>query len=136
MSGGSGHPNPLESGGVAWRRRSPTPSGGRHRLANASSHAIEIHLYGTAEPIHIPLRRTNRAAAEAYLELVKSDVIKAQRHGRRHLWLRPLDRKQDAQSVDPREIQRMVLVDHLSTNVVTDAAPDGRAFPPMSEKRL
>ncbi len=101
---------------MAWRRRAPTPPRGRHRLADAAQLAIEIYFYGAADPIRIPLRRTDRASAEAYLELIKSDVIEAQRHGRRNLLLRPLDRRQDAQAVDPLEIQRMALVDHLSAS--------------------
>ncbi len=111
-------PNPrlAKVRGVAWRRRAPRPPRGRHRVADAAQHVIEIYLYGAADPIRIPLRRTDRAGAEAYLELIKSDVIDAQRQGRRRLLLRPINRQQATTlAVYPSKIQRMALVDHLST---------------------
>ncbi len=94
--------------------------------------AVEIYYYGVAAPISIPMTGSDRAAAESYFERLKKDVIDAQQHSQRQLLIRPFDRKQDAQVVQPREIQRVLLVDRPST---TDAAHEVPAISPAARRR-
>lgn len=84
--------------------------------------AVEIYYYGISQPITIPIPRSDRAVAESYFERLKSDVIDAQRHNQSRLSIQPFDSTQEAQDVEPFEIQRVELVEHPSTNDVTDAA--------------
>jgi hypothetical protein len=90
--------------------------------------AVEIYYYGVAAPISIPMTGSDRAAAESYFERLKKDVIDAQQHSQRQLLIRPFDRKQDAQVVQPWEIQRVLLVDRPST---ADAAHEVSATSPQ-----
>ncbi len=82
--------------------------------------AVEIFYYGTPQPITIPIPRSDRGAAESYFRRLKSDVIDAQRHNKKRLSIQPFDTSQQAQEVEPFEIQRVELVE--TTNDVTDAA--------------
>jgi hypothetical protein len=84
--------------------------------------AVEIHYYGTPQPITIPITKSDRAAAESYFQRLKSDVIDAQRHNRSRLSIRPFDPTQETQEVEPFEIQRVELVDRPTINDATDAA--------------
>ncbi len=97
--------------------------------------AVEIYYYGVAAPISIPMTGTDRAVAESYFERLKKDVIEAQRHSQRQLLIRPFDRKQDAQVVQPWEIQRVVLVDRPPTTDATHAVPPASPQPPHGVSR-
>lgn len=74
-------------------------------------HAIEIHYYGAAEPTLIPIAGAQRSDAESYFAQLRMTVIEAQRHSERRLWISAFDRRQEARAVDPREIQRLLLVE-------------------------
>lgn len=74
--------------------------------------AVEIHYYGAVEPTRIPVSNSDRSSAESYFEQIRTAVIEAQRHSERQLWISPLDQGDERRVVNPREIQRVVLVDH------------------------
>ncbi len=82
--------------------------------------SVEIYYYGTTQPLTIPIPRSDRAAAESYFQRLKSDVIDAQRHSHKRLLIQPFDSSQEAQEVEPFEIQQVELVE--TANDVTDAA--------------
>ena len=84
--------------------------------------AVEIHYYGTPQPITIPITRSDRAAAESYFQRLRSDVIDAQRHSHRRLSIQPFDSTQEPQEVEPFEIQRVELVERPTIDDATDAA--------------
>ncbi len=73
--------------------------------------AVEVYYYGVGEPIRIPLPGSDPAVAESYFQRVKFDVIEAQRHSDRTLWIAPLGPFQEGQAVEPSSIRRVVLVD-------------------------
>ena len=79
--------------------------------------AVEIYYYGVGAPISIPMTGSDRAVAESYFERLKKDVIEAQQHSQRQLLIHPFDPTQDAQVVQPWEIQRVVLVDRPPTTM-------------------
>lgn len=84
---------------------------------------VEIYYYGATQPIAIPLAGSDRPIAEAFLERLRWDVIEAQRHSQRRLWITPFDRTQEGQAVAPSEIQRVVLVDRPSTDDTSNEDP-------------
>ncbi|MBA3800251.1 MAG: hypothetical protein H0X18_14390 [Geodermatophilaceae bacterium] len=73
--------------------------------------AVEVYYYGVGEPIRIPLPGSDPAVAESYFQQVKFDVIEAQRHSHRTMWIAPFQPSQEAQAVEPSSIRRVVLVD-------------------------
>ncbi len=73
--------------------------------------AVEVYYYGVAEPIRLALPGSDPAVAESYFQRVKFDVIEAQRHSDRTLWIAPLGPFQEGQVVEPSSIRRVVLVD-------------------------
>jgi len=81
-----------------------------HGQPRASAFAVEIHLYNTADPLIIPLRGSDPAAAESYVEQLKFEVIEAQRHGHRLVRLTRQDPLYDALTMEPSTIQRVNLV--------------------------
>ncbi|MBA3369575.1 MAG: hypothetical protein H0T99_13065 [Geodermatophilaceae bacterium] len=97
--------------------------------------AVEIFYYGVATPISIPIIGSDRAAAESYFERLKRDVIAAQQHSQRQLLIRPFDRTQEAQVVQPWEIQRVLLVDHPQTSEAADEVPVTSPQPPAADNR-
>jgi len=89
--------------------------------------AVNICYYGADLPTIIPLRGANWAAAESYIEQLRWDVIEAQRHSRRRLWITPFDGTQPAQAVGPSEIKQVLLVDlHATSDATVDAPAAGR----------
>ncbi len=84
--------------------------------------AVEIYYYGTPQPLTILIPRSDRDAAESYFQRLKSDVIDAQRHNQKRLSIQPFDSSQEAQEVEPFEIQRVELVELPALNDATDAA--------------
>ena len=81
-----------------------------HADARESAFAVEIYLYNTADPIIIPLRAPDPAAAESYVEQLKFEVIEAQRHGHRLVRLTRQDPLYDAMTMEPSTIKRVNLV--------------------------
>ncbi len=72
---------------------------------------VEVYYYGVSEPVRLPLPAADPAVAESYFQRVKFEVIEAQRHSDRTLWIAPLESSQEGQVVEPSNIQRVVLVD-------------------------
>ncbi len=87
--------------------------------------AVNIYSYGVDLPITIPLAGADWAAAESYFQRLRWDVIEAQRHSQRRLWITPFDHRQVAQSVGPHEIKQVALVDLPATADATGDAPTG-----------
>ncbi len=85
--------------------------------------AVEIHYYGVAEPVIIPIPGPDHADAEAYFEYLKRTVIEAQRHSQRSLSLSPFDPGEAGYAVEPLEIKALNLVERPAARDVTDEAP-------------
>ncbi len=78
--------------------------------------AVEIRFYGQDPAITIPLRQAKAAAAQAFFERVKSDVIEAQRHNAPYVEIRPFGRTGDVLILDPSTIKQVVFVDAPPTD--------------------
>ena len=73
--------------------------------------AMEIAFYGADPAITVAMTGAKEAAARAYFEHVKSDIIEAQRHNEPQVAIRPFSRSGDVVILDPGTIKQVVLIE-------------------------